>query len=151
MSKAHFNDLGELDDLVTFADYAELTRLALEVAWRVDNGQAVTLPDLFTEDGSIATLGEPHVGHDAIRSWGLMMDTDSPIPGVRHVLTNFRFTGSGPATAMGTMYITAYLDGAPAGQRTLPFAMGLGTDHYRRTSNGWKVASRGFDPYFLRE
>jgi hypothetical protein len=145
MSKAHFNDLGELDDLV------ELTRLASEVAWRVDNGQAVTLPDLFTEDGSIATLGEPHVGHDAIRAWGLTMDTDSPIPGVRHVLTNFRFTGSGPTTAMGTMYITAYLDGAPAGQRTLPFAMGLGTDHYRRTSNGWKVASRGFNPYFLRE
>lgn len=139
------------DELVDTSDHNDLTRLALEVAWRVDNSKATTLPDLFTEDGSIATLGDLNVGHDAIRSWGHMMDTDSPIPGVRHVLTNFRFTADGADTATGTMYITAYLDGAPAGQQTLPFAMGIGTDHYRRTPGGWKVTSRTFEPYFLRE
>ena len=141
----------QIDELVDTSDYIDLTRLALEVAWRVDNSQAVTLPELFTEDGSIATIGEPNVGHDAIRSWGRMMDTSSPIPGVRHVLTNFRFTLSSPDTAIGTMYITAYLGPALAELRTLPFAMGLGTDRYRRTPGGWKVTSRTFEPYFLRE
>ncbi|QII00235.1 SnoaL-like domain-containing protein [Rhodococcoides fascians A21d2] len=139
------------DELVDTSDFIELTRLAQEVAWRVDNHQAVTLPDLFTDDGSIATLGEASVGHDAIRSWGRMMDTNSPIPGVRHVLTNLRFTTNRRDTATGLMYVTAYLDGAPTGQGTLPFAMGLGTDHYRRSCHGWKVASRNFEPYFLRK
>ena len=141
----------KIGDLVADSDHIQLTRLALEVAWRVDIGVAETLPDLFTEDGWIATLGEPSVGHAAIRSWGLMMDTASPIPGVRHVLTNFRFTTEAPDQAVGTMYVTAYLPGAPAGQATVPFAMGQGTDHYRRTTDGWKVASRTFTPHFLRD
>ena len=141
--------LEQIGELVADSDHIQLTRLALEVAWRVDVGEAATLPELFTEDGWIATLGEPSVGHAAIQSWGLMMDTDSPIPGVRHVLTNFRFTTEGPDQAVGTMYVTAYLAGAQQG--TVPFAMGLGTDRYRRTSEGWKVASRTFTPHFLRE
>lgn len=140
------------DELVDASDYTALTRLALEVAWRVDNGEAASLTDLFTEDGSIATLGEPSVGHAAIRSWGQMMDTHSPIPGVRHVLTNFRFVAEGADHAIGTMYVTAYLPADPGGMaETTPFAMGRGTDHYRRTPSGWKVASRIFEPYFLRE
>jgi len=139
------------DELVDATDYTALTRLALEVAWRVDSGEAATLTDLFTEDGSIATLGEPSVGHDAIRAWGRMMDTDSPIAGVRHVLTNFRFVADGPDRAVGTMYVTAYLAGSPGTNDTIPFAMGRGTDHYRRTASGWKVASRIFEPHFLRK
>jgi len=139
------------DVLVDGSDYTELTRLALEVAWRVDNGEAESLTALFTEDGSIATLGEPNVGHDAIRTWGRMMDTNSPIPGVRHVLTNFRFTAEGDGHAVGTMYITAYLANASEGGETVPFAMGRGTDRYRRTASGWKVTSRIFEPYFLRK
>jgi len=141
------NPVGELVD---DSDFTQLMRLASEVAWRVDSGNAATLPDLFIEDGLIATLGEPSVGHNAIRAWGQMMDTNSPIPGVRHVLTNFRFTTDGHDEAVGTMYVTAYLAGAPEGQATLPFAMGLGTDRYQRTATGWRVASRIFEPYFLR-
>ncbi len=141
------NPVGELVD---DSNFTQLTRLASEVAWRVDSGRAATLPELFTKDGLIATLGEPNIGHDAIRAWGQMMDTDSPIPGVRHVLTNFRFTADGHNQAIGTMYITAYLAGAPDGQATLPFAMGLGTDRYQRTAAGWRVTSRTFEPYFVR-
>jgi len=140
----------QTDELVGESDYTALTRLALEVAWRVDSGEASSLTDLFTEDGSIATLGEPSIGHDAIRSWGQMMDTDSPIAGVRHVLTNFRFVADGVDRAVGTMYVTAYLASTPEKDDTAPFAMGRGTDHYRRTAGGWKVTSRIFEPYFLR-
>lgn len=140
----------QTDRTVDESDYAALTRLALEVAWRVDNGAAATLTDLFTEDGSIATLGAPNVGHVAIRAWGRMMDTDSPIAGVRHVITNCRFTADGHDRAVGTMYITAYLADRPGEPQTTPFAVGRGTDHYRRTASGWKVVSRIFEPYFLR-
>lgn len=136
---------------VSDADHVTLERLAIEVNWRVDAGIAETIPELFTEDGSIATFGEPPVGQDALRIWGKMMDTDKPLAGVRHVLTNLRFTTDGPDQATGTFYVTAYLPGAPAGQATLPFAVGQCTDHYRRTAEGWKVASRVFEPYFLRD
>lgn len=135
--------------LVDAADHLELERLALEISWRVDIGHAEQIVELFTEDGSIATLGEPSIGHDAIRAWGHMMDTDSPIPGVRHVVTNLRFVTDGPDEATGTMYTTAYLGGADD-TPTLPFAMGRTTDRYRRTPGGWKVTSRAFEPYFLR-
>lgn len=139
------------DELVAASDYTALTRLALEVAWRVDSGEAASLTDLFTEDGSIATIGEPSVGHEAIRAWGRTMDINSPIPGVRHVLTNLRFVVDGTDQAIGTMYITAYLANPSETNNTLPFAMGRGTDHYRRTDSGWKVTSRIFEPHFLRD
>ncbi|MEU4143009.1 nuclear transport factor 2 family protein [Streptomyces parvulus] len=136
---------------VSDTDHVALQRLATEVNWRVDAGIAATLPDLFTQDGSIATFGEPSVGHEALRAWGQMMDTDKPLAGVRHVLTNFRFTQDETGRATGTFYVTAYLPGAPAGQATLPFAMGLCTDRYTHTPQGWKVTSRVFEPFFLRD
>jgi hypothetical protein len=137
--------------LVDDTDHVQLQRLAIELSWRLDNGLGWTIPELFTEDGSIATLGEPVVGHEALGAWGRMMDSDeSPIPGVRHVLTNLRFTADGPDRATGTVYVTAYLAGAPEGMATLPFAMGVCTDHYLRTEDGWKVVSRVFEPSFMR-
>lgn len=141
----------EVGGLVDDTDHVQLERLAIELSWRLDNGLGETIPELFTENGSIATLGEPVVGHEALRAWGAMMDSpDSPIPGVRHVLTNLRFTADGPDGANGTVYITAYLAGAPDGLATVPFAVGVCTDRYRRTEQGWKVESRIFEPYFLR-
>jgi hypothetical protein len=134
------------------ADHVRLERLALEVNWRVDIGAAETLTELFTEDGTLNTLGEPVAGHDALRAWGRAMDTDSPIAGVRHVLTNLRFTADGPDRAVGTLYVTAYLPGAPDGRAaTLPFAIGQCTDHYVRTPDGWRIESRVFEPFFLRD
>jgi predicted ester cyclase len=131
------------------ADQLALERLAVEVSWRVDQQQAATLPELFTENGTLATFGDPPVGHEALRAWGTMMDTEKPLDGVRHVLSNFLFDADGPDGASGTHYVTAYLQGAePA---TVPFAMGIATDAYVRTPAGWKVKSRAFSPYFTRD
>ena len=137
--------------LVSDTDHVRLERLALELNWRVDTRTAATIPELFTEDGSINTLGDPVVGHDALRAWGALLDSDdSPVAGVHHVLTNPRFTADGPDRAVGTLYVTAFLPGAPEGQATLPFAMGQCTDRYVRTADGWKIESRVFQPFFTR-
>ena len=138
------------EQLVSDTDHVRLERLALELNWRVDTGTATTIPELFTDDGTLNTLGDPVVGHDALRAWGGMMDTDSPIAGVHHVLSNLRFTADGPDRATGTLYVTAYLPGAADGQATLPFAMGQCTDRYVRTTDGWRIESRVFHPFFLR-
>lgn len=60
------------------------------------------------------------MGHDAIRAWGKMTDTDKPLDGVRHLLTNHRFTIDSPDHARGTIYVTALLPGAAEGLATLP-------------------------------
>ncbi|MCI2420115.1 nuclear transport factor 2 family protein [Saccharopolyspora sp. K220] len=106
--------------LVDDSDHVQLERLALEVNYCVDDGIAETIPELFTEDGALATFGEPAVGHDALRAWGRMMDTEKPLAGVRHVLSNFRFLGDGLDAAVGTVYVTAFLPGARSGRATLP-------------------------------
>lgn len=138
-------------ELVTDAVHLQLERLAVEVNHRVDAGVAETIPELFTEDGVLATFGEPAVGREALRAWGKMMDTDKPLDGVRHVLSNPRFVTDGPDRAVGTVYVTAYLPGTADGLATLPFTMGVCTDHYLRTGGGWKVASRSFAPHFQRD
>lgn len=138
------------EQLVSDTDHVQLERLALELSWRVDTSTAASIPELFTADGTLNTLGDPVVGHDALRAWGELMDTDSPIAGVRHVLTNLRFTADGPDRATGTLYVTAYLPGAPEGQATLPLVMGQRTDQYVRTPDGWKIESRVFQPFFQR-
>lgn len=140
-----------LDDLVSDTDHVQLERLHLELSWRIDRGIGDTITELFTADGEINTLGDPIVGHDALRAWGAALaGDDSPIRGVRHVHTNMRFTTDGPDTATGTAYVTAYLPDAPEGRDTLPFTMGHVTDRYQRTANGWRFQSRVFVPYFMR-
>lgn len=140
----------ETGELVTDADHVRLERLAVELNHRVDAGVAESVPELFTENGRLATFGEPAVGHEALRAWGKAMDTDRPLAGIRHVLSNLRFVTDGPDRATGTVYITAYLPGAAEGLATLPFTMGVCTDRYLRTAEGWKIESREFEPHFLR-
>ncbi|MBV2357559.1 ester cyclase [Streptomyces sp. J2-1] len=141
---------GTAGDLVDDADHVRLERLATEVNWRVDNGVAETVSALFTEDGTLHTFGEPSVGTAAIDEWGRMMDRDKPLGSLRHVLTNFRFTHTGPGTAEGTYHVTAYIAGNPQGDDTVPYTMGVGTDQYLRTDDDWKVVSRSFTPHVLR-
>jgi hypothetical protein len=135
---------------VSDADYIQLQRLANEVNHRIDAEVAASVHELFTEDGTLATFGEPASGTEALRAWGRMMDTDKPLNGVRHVLSNFRFVEDGPDRAVGTVYITAFLPGAAEGLATLPFAMGVCTDEYQRIAQAWKVKSRTFAPHFMR-
>jgi hypothetical protein len=135
--------------LVSDADHVQLERLAAEVNWRVDNLVAETLPELFTQDGLLNTFGDPAIGHDAIRKWGQMMDSDRPLGNRRHVLSNYRFVETGADLAEGTFHVTAYV--ATGGDNdTLPFTMGICTDRYARTAAGWKVADRRFVPHVLR-
>jgi hypothetical protein len=56
--------------LVSNADHLSLSRLVVEIAWRIDHGQADAVWELFVPDGVLDTSGTPLAGHDAIRSWG---------------------------------------------------------------------------------
>ena len=58
------------EQLVSDADHVSLSRLVVELSWRIDHGQADRVWELFVADGVLDTSGTPLVGHDAIREWG---------------------------------------------------------------------------------
>jgi hypothetical protein len=51
------------DQLVSDTDHVALSRLAGEISWRIDHGQAGTVWELFIPHGVLATSGTPLAGH----------------------------------------------------------------------------------------
>ena len=133
--------------LVSDADHIRLTRLVEDFVWRVDNGQAATIHELFTADGALDT-GQPANGSAEIRAWGEGLDSMSL--GIRHVLTNARFVMTGPDTATGTSTLTAYLSPQDDTPPTLPFSVGQDIDEFVRTPDGWRFVSRRWESFFRR-
>ena len=69
--------------LVSDVDHLQLSRLLIEFGWRVDNGKAQTIHELFTDDGELTIGAVNAVGRDAIRAWGLAIDNRQN--GIHHV------------------------------------------------------------------
>lgn len=145
--------------LVSDADHVELSRLLGEIAWRLDNHRAGTVYELTTEDVEFHVGPEPVVGHDALKTWGEQFDQADPLPGIRHSLSNARFSADGPDRAVGTSMLTAYFvpidsnESAEAGDvivATAPFAVGEDHDTFVRTPEGWRIASRRWEQLFTR-
>ena len=60
------SEVTPLKQLVGERDYFELSRLVNEHTWRVDNGYADTVYELYTEDGELNVPPAPIRGHQAI-------------------------------------------------------------------------------------
>ncbi|HEY2575562.1 MAG TPA: nuclear transport factor 2 family protein [Streptosporangiaceae bacterium] len=58
------------EQLVSDADHVALSRLVVEISWRIDHGRADAVWQLFMPDGVLDTSGTPLTGRDAIREWG---------------------------------------------------------------------------------
>ena len=66
-------------------DHASLTRLVLELAWRIDHGQADTAHELFTEDGQAVFAAGSFPGRNFGDAAGAVMAMFS---GTHHLSTN---------------------------------------------------------------
>jgi SnoaL-like domain len=55
---------------VSETDYVQLSRLVTEHAWRVDNGRADTIHELYVDDGELTLPHGPVRGRDALRERG---------------------------------------------------------------------------------
>lgn len=142
-----------LPALVSDADHVELSRLLVELNWRLDNHQAGALHELVTDDIVFQIGDEPVVGRDALKAWGEWFDETDPLPGIRHSLSNPRFVSNGPDRATGTVLVTAFFvpaDGVEKITATVPYAVGEDHDSYVRTSEGWRLASRRWSQLFTR-
>ena len=65
--------------------------------WRVDNGHADTLYELYAEDAQLDLNGPtPLRGREAIREWGRQIASDPPWKTIRHVAGDMNFVTGGP-------------------------------------------------------
>jgi hypothetical protein len=134
------------EQLVSDSDHLSLSRLVVEISWRIDHGQAGRVWELFVPDGVLNTSGTPLVGHDAIRDWGRTRDASTVR--TRHICSGMRFVDRGDGRATGSTLLTVFMhdgeDRAPA----VPSVVGEDTDEFVHTSAGWRFTSRTFDTLF---
>ena len=134
---------------VSDVDHVQLARLITEISWRIDHGRAAMVYELFVDDGEMS-LGPEQVlqGRDAIREWGLQIERATWR--IRHVSTNMRFVSEGDGAASGISLVTAYMAEGQEPGTTLPWAVGEDHDQFVRTSDGWRLRSRRWQPLFMR-
>lgn len=137
-----------MGDLVSDADFVQLTRLVTEFVWRVDNGKASTLDELVTEDVQMVVAGSTLQGREAVAAWGRQLETP-PWKTIRHVVGNPRFVYDGPDTAIGTRLLTVFMD-ADGTRSSVPWNVGEDHDRYVRTEDGWRIASTRWVELFAR-
>lgn len=138
------------EQIVSGDDHIQLSRLVTEHSWRIDNGRADTLHELYVEDGELALPGVTLRGRQAIQEWGRQLAAVSPWRSIRHVCGNMRFQADGPNAAEGTTILTVFMVAGTEPATTLPWSVGEDHDRFVRTEHGWKLASRRWVELFAR-
>jgi SnoaL-like domain len=134
------------EQLVSDADHLSLSRLVVEIAWRIDHGQADRVWELFVPDGVLDTSGTPLAGHGAIRGWGRARVASAVQ--TRHISSGMRFIGRGDDRATGSTLPTVFMHDGDGRGPAVPAVVGEDTDEFVRTDAGWRFASRTFETLF---
>ena len=125
---------------------AACERLSLDYAHFADNGDTAAWAQLFAEDAELHLFGQIHRGRAAIAgAVGGSKETTS-----LHLASNIRVNVLSEDRAEGTCYVAAYVkpaSGPKAVSVLAPAAVGIYRDTYRRTADGWRFASRAFEPF----
>lgn len=123
---------------------AACERLCLDYCFLADTGQMDAWAELFAEDAEMHLFGKVQAGRAAIRAG---VDGGGARATV-HSLSNIRIDVTGESAASGTAYVTVFsADKANPGPNALAAKMiGLYRDDYRKTSDGWRIARRAFEP-----
>ena len=142
MSKVRF----EFED-VTVEERHALTALCTEYVWRIDNGQAASVPALFTSDGSMELpWGTPKGAAELEAAWE---ERSKRAIRTRHMISHLRFSRLGEAEIAGEVSITLYHADAEGPAPATPAVVGEHIDVYRRNAAGqWRIHSRRFSPAF---
>jgi SnoaL-like domain len=134
------------EQLVSDADHLSLSRLVVEISWRIDHGQADRVWELFVADGVLNTSGTPLIGHDAIRDWGRARVASTMRS--RHICSGMRFTDRGHGRATGSTLLTVFMHDGDGLGAPVPAVVGEDTDEFVHTDTGWRFASRTFETLF---
>lgn len=120
---------------------AELTALCTEYVWRVDNGHAAHIPDLFTAEGVwIGPWGTMRGQTELDAAWKKRAQWTVR---TRHLLTNLRFSAPSPDRAEGHISQIVFAADGDAPWPTDPSVIAENIDSYARDADGvWRFASR---------
>jgi hypothetical protein len=138
------------EQLVSESDHVQLSRLVTEHAWRVDNGRADTVHELYLDDGELIVPPALLRGRQAIYEWGRRLVEAPTWRCIRHVCGNMRFVARGANEAEGTTVLTVFMVAGSGAATTLPWMVGEDHDRFVRTEHGWKLVSRRWVELFIR-
>jgi hypothetical protein len=138
------------EQLVTESDYVQLSRLVIEHGWRVDNGRAETVHELYIDDGELTLPSGTLRGRTEIREWGRQIVDNTPWQTIRHVCGNMRFVYDGDNAAIGTTVLTVFMVAGAQASTTVPYNVGEDHDRFVRTEDGWRFDSRRWVELFTR-
>ncbi|NJL26743.1 MAG: nuclear transport factor 2 family protein [Thermoanaerobaculia bacterium] len=141
-------------------DYVALLELYSRSTRLIGSGDAEGWADLFTADGvfampAIEAFGAPPLevrGRKALVGYirqvieGTFDAQIGLAPGTkkRHQVTNVLLEGDGPAAAKGSAYLLMSV--LESGHPPRLFGMGVYTDRFVKTPDGWKIAHRLLTP-----
>lgn len=132
-------------------DEMDCCALLLRAAHFADHHDVEAFVALFTDDGWVERLGERFIGTEAIRGFFQGRNTARR---TRHVPSPPLITFRGPDEAAGLALFTLF-DGIESDDQAvlpvaLPATVGEFHQEYRRTENGWKIASHRSVAVFRR-
>jgi ketosteroid isomerase-like protein len=121
----------------------ELVKLNTSFAYFMDHGEFEAMLELFTADALFDRAGNIHRGHEEIRDAMRVR----PKMTARHQLTNFHFFDVTDDSAEAVVCAMVYHgppqdDGKPAEYEITECRLMEFRDSYRRTADGWRIASR---------
>ncbi len=120
---------------------ADLTALCTEYVWRLDNGHAARVPELFTEDGAwTGPWGVMRGRAELEKAWTARAQRDVR---TRHMLTNLRFVRHAEDRASGQVSQIVFVANGDAPFPTDPNIIAENIDDYRRGGDGiWRLENR---------
>lgn len=126
---------------VTTETRLALTALCTEYVWRIDNGHARTIPDLFTDDGEWIGPWGTMAGRAALdTAW---TERAARTVRTRHMLTNLRFTQPSADRATGQVGQIVFVADGDDPMPTAPSILAENLDDYARGPDGvWRIRSR---------
>ena len=125
-------------------DAREIEALVVEHAWVLDHGQALSLADLYTDNGRLTGAGFNIVGREQMVA-SLKARPQSTTRRTHHQCTNIRITPEGANTARG--WVSLVLRVRLGEESITEDFVGEYQDHYVRDTQGrWRFTERKLIP-----
>lgn len=142
-----------MDDITRLVIENECRKLMTLYCWHLDHLDPAAFAELYTEDAEYKPSVEPVpiVGRDTIRSWAENYPKKFL---ARHASTNQYVEVTDESNATGVSYAIVWRDPEPvAGEvsaKVMPRSLVEYIDTFRRTSEGWRIATRYYKMVFLQ-
>ena len=129
-------------DSIDTVSHTAITALVNEFSYLIDHGEARSIPNLFTENGTFESPQALLESREAIAA--AMVERAQVEYETRHVITNLRITIASSDEIHGTAMLMLYR-WTPGGENSTcqPVALAEYHDVYQRNAEGdWQFASR---------